>query len=97
MQHYVHRRVQSRELVTRVGALGWCGRVDPVLVVESLGCDANSPVPSWVAEPRDLGEDSGLLAPRVEGTAPGWFHRAASTSRSRQWKDHEMVQPMAHL
>lgn len=55
------------------------------------------PVPSWVVEPCDSGEGPGLPALRVEGTAPGWFHRAARTSRSQQWKDHEMVQPMAHL
>ncbi|KAL2253411.1 UNVERIFIED_CONTAM: hypothetical protein Sindi_0135800 [Sesamum indicum] len=29
------------------------------------------------------------MALRAEGTASGWFHRAAITSRSLQWKDNE--------
>lgn len=42
-------------------------------------------------ELRDLGEGLGYVVPRVEGTASGWFHRAATTSRSRQWKDNGPV------
>lgn len=34
---------------------------------------------------------SGFVAPRVEGTAPDWIHRAAQTSCLRQWKDHGLV------
>ncbi|KAG6419780.1 hypothetical protein SASPL_116292 [Salvia splendens] len=30
----------------------------------------------------------GFMARRVVGTASGWFHRAANTSRSRPWKDN---------
>ncbi|GJT76917.1 sister chromatid cohesion protein PDS5-like protein isoform X1 [Tanacetum coccineum] len=43
--------------------------------------------------PWGLSEGSGFLVPRVEGNALGWFHRAANTSRSRQWKDNELVHP----
>ncbi|KAL7220732.1 hypothetical protein ACSBR2_013592 [Camellia fascicularis] len=37
------------------------------------------------------------MARRVEGTASGWFHRAAITSRSRQWKDYKPVHSWAIL
>ena len=36
----------------------------------------------------NLSEGSGYWVPKVEGTALGWFHRAAKTSRSQQWKDN---------
>ncbi|GFQ08885.1 hypothetical protein PHJA_003032600 [Phtheirospermum japonicum] len=32
------------------------------------------------------------MAFRAEGTASGWLHRAATTSRSLQWKDNGPVQ-----
>nr|GFB69917.1 F-box domain, FBD domain, leucine-rich repeat domain, L domain-like protein [Tanacetum cinerariifolium] len=43
--------------------------------------------------PWSLSEGSGFLVPRVEGNALGWFHRAANTSRFRQWKDNKPVHP----
>ncbi|KAL0300956.1 UNVERIFIED_CONTAM: hypothetical protein Sradi_6372400 [Sesamum radiatum] len=45
----------------------------------------------WGVGPWCLGESLGFMALRVEGTASGWFHRAAITSRSLQWKDNEPV------
>ncbi|KAK4386805.1 hypothetical protein Sango_2551100 [Sesamum angolense] len=45
----------------------------------------------WGVGPCCLGESLGFMALRVEGTASGWFHRAAITSRSLQWKDNEPV------
>jgi len=42
-------------------------------------------------EPRHPSEDLGVSAPRVEGIAWGWSHRAAITSRSWQWKDNGSV------
>jgi len=44
------------------------------------------------AESGDLSEDIGLLTLRVEDTAWGWFHRAATTSHSQQWRDHRLQQ-----
>ncbi|KAL0443141.1 UNVERIFIED_CONTAM: hypothetical protein Slati_2036800 [Sesamum latifolium] len=40
---------------------------------------------------RSPGEGLGLVALRAEGTASGWLHRAAITSRSLQWKDNGSV------
>ncbi|KAK6133156.1 hypothetical protein DH2020_033094 [Rehmannia glutinosa] len=37
-------------------------------------------------------EGLGCAAFRAEGTASGWFHRAATTSRSLQWKDNGPLQ-----
>ncbi|GMP56938.1 hypothetical protein CsSME_00021226 [Camellia sinensis var. sinensis] len=37
------------------------------------------------------------MARRVEDTALPWFHRAAITSRSRQWKDYKAVHSWAIL
>ncbi|GMP56936.1 hypothetical protein CsSME_00021224 [Camellia sinensis var. sinensis] len=37
------------------------------------------------------------MARRVEGTTSGWFHRAAITSYSRQWKDYKPVHSWAIL
>uniref|UniRef100_A0A2C9UYZ7 Uncharacterized protein n=1 Tax=Manihot esculenta TaxID=3983 RepID=A0A2C9UYZ7_MANES len=42
-------------------------------------------------EPWDSSEGLALLVPRAEGTALGWLHRAATTSRSWQWKDYRPV------
>ncbi|KAL2475314.1 homeobox-leucine zipper protein ATHB-52-like [Abeliophyllum distichum] len=38
-------------------------------------------------------ESMGCVALRVEETASGWFHRAAMTSHSLQWKDNGPVLP----
>lgn len=40
---------------------------------------------------RAQGEGLGFLFLRVGETASGWFHRAASTSRSSRWKDNGPV------
>jgi hypothetical protein len=41
--------------------------------------------------PRDMGEGLCLLVPRWEGNAWGWFHRAANTSSSWQWRDYRLL------
>ena len=41
------------------------------------------------AEPCNPSEGLGYLSPKVGGNAWGWFHRAATTSRSWQWKDNK--------
>ncbi|EEF34888.1 conserved hypothetical protein [Ricinus communis] len=46
-------------------------------------------------DPCGLGEGPGSMGPRAEGTALGWFHRAAITSLSWQWKDNGPVLPGA--
>lgn len=38
-------------------------------------------------------EGSSCVAPKVEGTALGWLHRAATTSLSQQWKDNKPAHP----
>ena len=43
------------------------------------------------------GEGLDQWIPREEGTAWGWFHRAAYTSRSRQWKDSELGALSSHI
>ncbi|CAK9163939.1 unnamed protein product [Ilex paraguariensis] len=40
------------------------------------------------AEPRCSGEGWSLMAPREEGNASGWLHRAARTSRSMRWMEN---------
>ncbi|GMP56943.1 hypothetical protein CsSME_00021231 [Camellia sinensis var. sinensis] len=58
---------------------------------------------SWLARSKlgvgSCGPSKGLdfMARRVEGTASGWFHRAAITSRSRRWKDYKPVHSWAIL
>ncbi|BAT84138.1 hypothetical protein VIGAN_04141900 [Vigna angularis var. angularis] len=49
------------------------------------------------ADPRDLSEGLGLLSPKVDGTASGWFHRTAKTSLSRQWRDNRLLQSRPYL
>ena len=46
------------------------------------------PVPSQGLSYVTWAKALGLLVSRVEGTAWGWFHRAATTSRPWQWKDY---------
>ncbi|CAA0812978.1 Abscisic acid receptor PYL8 [Striga hermonthica] len=58
-----------------------------------FGCDIWPARSKWGVGPCDLGEGSGLSARRAEGTASGWPHRAARTSRSLQWKDNGPVLP----
>ena len=50
-----------------------------------------SPITSQELNPVAWAKVLGHLVPRVEDTAWGWFHRAATTSPSWQWKDHEPV------
>ena len=66
------------------GWFGWRGRV-------RWGWDTGSPVPSGEFESCDPTEGLGDVVPRVEGTAWGWIHRAAFTSRSLRWKDNVLV------
>ncbi|KAL8495668.1 hypothetical protein ACS0TY_019689 [Phlomoides rotata] len=42
------------------------------------------------------GEGLGLVVPREVGTVPGWFHRAATTALSWQWKDNGPAAIMTH-
>ena len=46
------------------------------------------PVPSQGLSYVTWAKALGLLVYRVEDTAWGWFHRAATTSRPWQWKDY---------
>uniref|UniRef100_A0A0D3DPT2 Uncharacterized protein n=1 Tax=Brassica oleracea var. oleracea TaxID=109376 RepID=A0A0D3DPT2_BRAOL len=48
-----------------------------------LGCPVQAE-----SEPCVLSEGLAQAVPKVEGNAPGWFHRAAITSLFRQWTDH---------
>lgn len=75
--------------MTRVGALRWLnvGWDQPVgLEWYSLArpFQGNS-------ELRASSEGLGFVALESGGSAPGWFHRAANTSRCCRWKDHEPV------
>ena len=69
--------------LTQAGALRLWGQFGSVLEVKSLGCDADYPVPSGVAEPCSSGKHSGFFALREEGTAPCWLCRATRTSCSQ--------------
>ncbi|KAM7278683.1 hypothetical protein ACFE04_005817 [Oxalis oulophora] len=67
-----------------------CGVVECWLGLLGLGLMelfwlARSKAGVWV---RVFGESLGLVLNREEGSALGWFHRAAITSRSSQWKDN---------
>ena len=83
-------RAQLRGLVTQVGVMSgrtldhshWAG-----LTVASVWPARSKPrVGSWVSC-----EGWRHMVPRVEDNAWGWFHRAAKTSRSWQWKDNGLL------
>lgn len=68
-----------------------CWTVDRVPVGRVLWLISGSPIPSQEMNPAARAKALGHLVPRVEGTAWGWLHRAATTFSSWQWKDHEPV------
>ncbi|PWA68828.1 hypothetical protein CTI12_AA304960 [Artemisia annua] len=65
---------------------------------KTIEIELGSSLPSnnWLARSKSraglcgLSEGSSHMVPKVGGTALGWFHRAATTPRSRQWKDNEL-------
>ncbi|KAK1284953.1 hypothetical protein QJS10_CPB20g01442 [Acorus calamus] len=76
-------------------------------LVRRVGCASRA---AKLARPLQVGEVSHAVlakagrrvALRMEGTAQGWLHRAANTSRSQRWKDHESAHgapiiPLAYL
>ncbi|KAI3466312.1 hypothetical protein Pfo_022975, partial [Paulownia fortunei] len=64
----------------------WAGPSGWILVAKS-----GPSVPSGELGPDAWAEGLGFVTFRMEGTALGWFHRAATTSCSLQWKDYGLV------
>jgi len=57
---------------------------------------AGLPTPSRELTNGGLSEGLGFFGPKLKGTARGWFHRAARTFGSWQWRDNRLPAPSAH-